>query len=48
MAGLVAWDEDGQLVAPGDLAGQVAQVYGNVAKTLAAAGATFHDVVRFA
>jgi enamine deaminase RidA (YjgF/YER057c/UK114 family) len=36
----------GTLVAPGDLAGQVAQVYRNVAKSLAAAGATFADVVR--
>lgn len=47
LAGQVARDEHGQLVAPGDLAGQVAQVYRNVAKGLAAAGATFHDVVRF-
>jgi enamine deaminase RidA (YjgF/YER057c/UK114 family) len=47
LAGQVAWDEHGQLVAPGDLVGQVAQVYRNVAKGLAAAGATFHDVVRF-
>jgi enamine deaminase RidA (YjgF/YER057c/UK114 family) len=47
IAGKVAWDEHGQLVAPGDLAGQVVQVYRNVAKGLAAAGATFHDVVRF-
>nr|WP_062341588.1 RidA family protein [Herbidospora sakaeratensis] len=46
IAGQVAWDEHGELVAPGDLAGQVAQVYRNVAKALAAAGATFHDVVR--
>lgn len=46
LAGQVAWDEHGQLVAQ-DLAGQVAQVYRNVAKGLAAAGATFHDVVRF-
>jgi enamine deaminase RidA (YjgF/YER057c/UK114 family) len=40
----------GTLVAPGDLAGQVAQVHRNVAKSLAkslaAAGATFADVVR--
>jgi enamine deaminase RidA (YjgF/YER057c/UK114 family) len=35
------------LVAPGDLAGQVAQIYRNVAKALDAAGATFDDVVRF-
>lgn len=46
LAGQVAWDENGVLVAD-DLAGQVAQVYRNVAKGLAAAGATFHDVVRF-
>jgi enamine deaminase RidA (YjgF/YER057c/UK114 family) len=46
LAGQVAWDEKGQLVAD-DLAGQVAQIYRNVAKGLAAAGATFHDVVRF-
>ncbi|NBH04750.1 RidA family protein [Amycolatopsis sp. SID8362] len=46
LAGQVAWDENGALVAPGDLAGQVVQVYRNVAKSLAAAGATFADVVR--
>ncbi|MEU8379482.1 RidA family protein [Streptosporangium sp. NPDC048865] len=46
IAGQVAWDENGELVAPGDLAGQVAQVYRNVAGALDAAGATFHDVVR--
>ncbi|MGD9529733.1 RidA family protein [Pseudonocardia sp.] len=46
LAGQVAWDENGALVAD-DLAGQVAQIYRNVAKGLAAAGATFHDVVRF-
>ncbi|GAA3164076.1 RidA family protein [Nonomuraea roseoviolacea subsp. carminata] len=47
LAGQVAWDENGELVAPGDLAGQVAQVYRNVARALDAAGATFRDVVRF-
>ncbi|MGW4801495.1 RidA family protein [Nonomuraea sp. NPDC004297] len=47
IAGQVAWDENGDLVAPGDLAGQVAQVCRNVARALDAAGATFHDVVRF-
>jgi enamine deaminase RidA (YjgF/YER057c/UK114 family) len=47
IAGQVSWDANGDLVAPGDLAGQVAQVYRNVAKALDAAGATFHDVVRF-
>ena len=46
IAGQVAYDANGQLVAPGDLAGQVAQAYRNVAIALAAAGATFSDVVR--
>ncbi|MCG8923057.1 RidA family protein [Lentzea sp. CC55] len=46
VAGQVSWDENGELVAPGDLTGQVAQVYRNVVKALAAAGATFDDVVR--
>ena len=46
IAGQVAWDAEGKLVAE-DLAGQVAQVYRNVAKSLEAAGATFKDVVRF-
>lgn len=46
IAGQVAYDAEGQLVAPGDLAGQVAQAYRNVALALAAAGATFDDVVR--
>jgi enamine deaminase RidA (YjgF/YER057c/UK114 family) len=45
MAGQVTWGEHGQLVARGDLADQVAQVYRNVAKCLVA-GTTFHDVVR--
>jgi enamine deaminase RidA (YjgF/YER057c/UK114 family) len=47
IAGQVAWDEEGKLMAPGDLTGQVVQVYRNVAKALAAADASFHDVVRF-
>jgi enamine deaminase RidA (YjgF/YER057c/UK114 family) len=46
IAGQVAWDQDGELVAPGDLAGQVAQVYRNIAKSLGAAGGSFADVVR--
>lgn len=46
IAGQVAYDAEGQLVARGDLAGQVAQAYRNVAIALAAAGATFSDVVR--
>jgi enamine deaminase RidA (YjgF/YER057c/UK114 family) len=46
VAGQVAYDADGQLMARGDLAGQVAQAYRNVATALAATGATFSDVVR--
>ncbi|MCP3142419.1 RidA family protein [Pyxidicoccus sp. QH1ED-7-1] len=46
IAGQVAYDANGQLVARGDLAGQVAQAYRNVGIALAAAGATFSDVVR--
>jgi YD repeat-containing protein len=46
IAGQVAWDEQGRLVAPDDLAGQIVQVHRNIAKALAAAGATFDDVVR--
>lgn len=46
IAGQVAYDAEGQLVAPGDFAGQVAQAFRNVAIALAAAGATFGDVVR--
>lgn len=46
LAGQIAWDENGELVAPGDLAGQVAQVYRNIAKGLHAADATFNDIVR--
>ena len=46
LAGQVARDEHGELVAPGDLAGQVVQVLRNVKKGLEAADATFADVVR--
>ncbi|MFT4038331.1 MAG: RidA family protein [Thermomicrobiales bacterium] len=44
VAGQVDTDATGQLVAPGDLAGQVAQVLRNVATGLAAGGATVADV----
>lgn len=46
VAGQIARDADGRPVAPGDLAGQVAQALRNVAIALAAAEATFSDVVR--
>lgn len=46
VAGQIARDADGNPVATNDLAGQVEQAYRNVATALAAAGATFGDVVR--
>jgi len=46
VAGQVAYDAQGRIVSLGDLAGQVAQAYRNVGTALAAAGATFKDVVR--
>ena len=46
VAGQIARDADGQPVAPGDLAGQVAQALRNTARGLTGAGATFADVVR--
>jgi enamine deaminase RidA (YjgF/YER057c/UK114 family) len=46
IAGQVARDADGNPVAPGDLAGQVTQAYRNIAVALAAADASFSDVVR--
>lgn len=46
VSGQIARTADATPVAPGDLAGQVAQVLRNTATGLAGAGATFDDVVR--
>ncbi|MGW0832451.1 RidA family protein [Streptomyces prunicolor] len=46
VAGQVAWDAEGATVGAGDLAAQVEQSYLNVGTALAAAGATFDDVVK--
>jgi len=46
VAGQIARDAEGNHIAVGDLAGQVAQVLRNTAVGLAGAGATFADVVR--
>ncbi|QCQ93093.1 RidA family protein [Rhodococcus sp. SGAir0479] len=46
VAGQIARLPDGTPVAPGDLAGQVAQALRNTAAGLAGAGATFADVLR--
>jgi len=47
IAGQVSQDEHGQLVGPGDIVAQANQVFENIAKALAAAGAGFSDVVKF-
>jgi enamine deaminase RidA (YjgF/YER057c/UK114 family) len=46
VSGQIARDADANPVAPGDLAGQVAQALRNTAAGLAGAGATFSDVLR--
>ncbi|GAA1724347.1 RidA family protein [Nonomuraea bangladeshensis] len=46
VSGQIARQADGTPVAPGDLAGQVAQALRNTALGLAGAGASFADVVR--
>jgi enamine deaminase RidA (YjgF/YER057c/UK114 family) len=45
-AGQVSIDERGILVGPGDLAAQTAQAMRNVGLALAAAGATYADIVK--
>ena len=46
VAGQVAEDADGNLVAPGDLAGQARQAFANLGLVLAAAGARPEQVAR--
>ena len=46
IAGQVAFDPAGQVVGKGDLAAQAEQVYGNLAKALAAGGASLADVFK--
>ena len=46
VAGQIARDAEGNAVATGDLAGQVAHALRNTARGLAGAGASFADVVR--
>lgn len=46
VAGQVAWDAEGGTVGEGDLAAQVERSYLNVGTALAAAGASFDDVVK--
>lgn len=46
VAGQVALDSTGRLVGPGDVRTQAVQVFENLRRALAAAGATFGDVVK--
>jgi len=46
VAGQVAMDEHGELVGEGDPAAQADQVFRNLGLALAAAGATFADVIK--
>lgn len=46
VAGQISMDKDGNVVGPGDLRAQTTQVLENVKAALAAAGATFSDVVK--
>jgi enamine deaminase RidA (YjgF/YER057c/UK114 family) len=46
IAGQIALDENGELVGPGDPAAQAQQVFENLGRCLAAAGATFDDVLK--
>ena len=46
ISGQLALDEDGRIVGEGDPAAQARQVFENLRRCLAAAGATFDDVVK--
>jgi 2-iminobutanoate/2-iminopropanoate deaminase len=46
ISGSVAADQNGRLVAAGDMAGQMRAAYSNIRRTLAAHGADFGEVVK--
>jgi enamine deaminase RidA (YjgF/YER057c/UK114 family) len=46
ISGQVALDEHGELVGPGDMEAQAWQVFANLNRALAAAGAAFTDVIK--
>lgn len=46
IAGQIARDASGSDVAPGDLRGQLTKIFENIEHALAAAGASFQDVVK--
>jgi enamine deaminase RidA (YjgF/YER057c/UK114 family) len=47
VSGQVSWDEKGNVLHAGDLEAQTRKTYDNLKLALAAAGATFDDVVKF-
>ena len=47
VSGQVAWDADNNIVGAGDLRAQTEQVFKNLQTALAAAGATFANVVKW-
>ena len=46
ISGQIPWDENNQTVCKGDVAGQTRQVFANIEKVLADAGATLDDVIK--
>jgi reactive intermediate/imine deaminase len=46
ISGQIAYDKDGKIVGEGDMKAQAEQVFKNLQTALAAAGATFSDVVK--
>lgn len=46
VAGQIPWDENGNTVCKGDVAGQTRQVFANIEAVLAEAGGTLDDVVK--
>lgn len=46
LAGQVAWDKNGNVVGPGDLAAQTRQALANIRAVLASAGAAPADILR--
>jgi enamine deaminase RidA (YjgF/YER057c/UK114 family) len=46
VSGQVSFDRDGKVVGKGDMAAQTHQVFRNLAMNLAAAGATWRDVIK--
>ncbi len=46
ISGIVAMDENGDVIAPGDMEAQTRHVFGRIAELLAEAGADFRHVVK--